>query len=364
MTAPSPGRVLPLLVSALLSLSLFLTGCGAPAVPPATSEPTPLPSPTATPEPTPRPTMQIVVEDELEESPVDVYREAVTAMRRCEFEKAAALFEQLGDFSDSEVNRDYCLKRLNAEPIPEKKRYLTEQNWLRDFPDGKLYAISLGYIYVPFECDENTRCCFYFAGGAGEDYLYRRGVYHYLKYFQPNAVMLFHYESVLMHMGSGIPKAAEVLEQVAQECGIVLHDAITVGSSAGSYTALHAAVVLQRDFNIPVHAALCLDAGMEWVMPSEILLSDDDCAILAEHGTVLGLFEQEKARDYLEIHRMADLGVNVLVIACTHDDHNTISVHAYTYGLFSWGLEEIELDPEEYTAYPIRKDTARADSAG
>ncbi|MDO4972957.1 MAG: hypothetical protein Q4E38_01970 [Eubacteriales bacterium] len=364
MTELSPGRVLSLLVSALLCLSLLLSGCAGPAVP-AAPDPTPQPAPpTATPVPTPRPTMRVVVEDELDGSPADVYREAVMTMRRCEFEKAAALFEQLDDFSDSEINRDYCLKRLNAEPIPEKDRYLVPQNWLRDFPDGKLYAISLGYIYVPFTCDENTRCCVYFAGGAGEDYLYRRGVYHYLKYFQPNAVMLFHYESVLMHMGSGIPKAAEVLEQVAQECGIVLHDAITVGSSAGSYTALHAAVVLQRDFHIPVHAALCLDAGMEWVMPSAILLSDDDCRILAEHGTVLGLFEQEKARDYPEIHRMADLGVDVLVIACSNDDHNTISVHAYTYGLFSWGLEEIELDPEEYTAYPIRKETARADSAG
>ena len=199
----------------------------------------------------------------------------------------------------------------------------------------------------------NARACVYYAGGAGEDYLYKRGVYHYLKYFQPNAVMLFHYESCIMHMESGIARAAAALEQIAQECGIVLHDVITVGSSAGSFTALHAGAVLQRDYDIPVYAILSLDAAMEWVMPAERLLSDEECAILADRGTLLCLFEQEKARNYPEIQRMADLGCRVLVIACHHDGHNTISVNAYTCGLFSWGFEEIELDPEEYTVYRI-----------
>ena len=355
-TSPAGSRFRALPFLALLCLSLLLGGCAGPAAAPAAS---PVPSapaetaPSPTPEPTPAPTMLVVNEDGLTDAPADRYHEAVTAMRRCEFERAIPLFEQLGDYSDSEINLEYCLRRRDAEPIPEKQRFLVGKNWLRDFEGGKLYAISLGYIYVPFTCDENTRACVYFAGGAGEDYLYRRGVYHYLKYFQPNAIMLFHYESVLMHMESGLPRAAEVLEQVAQECGIMLHDVVTVGSSAGSYTALKAAVVLQRDFNIPVHAAQCLDAGMEWIMPSERLLSDEECALLADRGTLLCLFEQAKAVDYPEIHRMADLGCRVLVIACTHDDHNTISVHAYDYGLFSWGFEEIELDAEEYTVYRI-----------
>lgn len=356
MTTRSAGRFRTLAAAVLLVL-LLLSGCagpgGLPSLPASASSPA-LP-PTPSPDPTPVPTMLVVSEDGLEASPAELYHEAVTAMRRGELEKAVGLFEQLGDYSDSQIDLDYCKRRLSAEPIPENKRYLAGKNWIRDFEDGKLYAISLGYIYVPFTCDENTRACVYFAGGAGEDYLYRRGVYHYLKYFQPNAIMLFHYESVLMHMESGIPRAAEVLEQVAQECGIMLHDVITVGSSAGSYTAIHAAVVLQRDFQIPVHAALCLDAGMEWIMPRERLLSDEDCQLLGDRGTLLCLFEQAKAVDYPEIHRMAELGARVLVIACTHDDHNTISVYAYDYGLFSWGFEEIELDPEEYTVFRIDK---------
>ncbi|MBR4549399.1 MAG: hypothetical protein IKO83_05725 [Oscillospiraceae bacterium] len=350
--AGSRFRALPLL--ALLCLSLLLGGC-ARFAPVSAEAPAPSASPTPSPVPTPAPTMLVVNTDGLPDAPAVLYHEAVTAMRRCEFETAIPLFEQLGDYSDSEINLEYCRRRMNAEPIPEDKRYLVGKNWLRDFEGGKLYAIALGYIYVPFECDENTRACVYFAGGAGEDYLYRRGVYHYLKYFQPNAIMLFHYESVLMHMNSGLPKAAEVLEQVAQECGIMLHDVITVGSSAGSFTALKAAVVLQRDFHIPVYAVECLDAGMEWIMPAERLLSDEECALLADRGTRLCLFEQAKAVDYPEIHRMADLGCRVLVIACTHDDHNTISVYAYDYGLFSWGFEEIELDAEEYTVYRIDK---------
>ena len=354
MTIRYRDRILPLLASVLLSLPLFLGGC---AVTSTVKEEPPSPAPTSTPapEPTPKPSMRVVSDDDLPESPVDLYREAVTAMRRCEFERAAALFEQLGDFSDSELNRAYCLKRLDAEPIPEHQRYTSERYQIEDFDGGKLYALPQGYLYVPHTCDENTRSCIYFAGGAGEDYLYRRGVYYYLMHYQPNAVMLFHYESCVTHWESGTAKAAEIMEQVAQECGIVLHDMITVGSSAGSFTALHAAVILARDFGIPVRAALLLDASMEWDMPERTLLSDEECAFLAEHGTLLCLFEQEDALEYPEIHRMAQLGDRVLVIVCKHDDHNTISVYAYDFGLFSWGFEEIDLNEGEYTAYPIDK---------
>ena len=341
-----------LLLVGMLGLSLLLAGCGGAALP-LSHSPEPTPAPTPTPEPTPAPTMLVVNTDGLEAAPSDLYHEAVTAMRRCELEKAIALFERLGDYSDSQVNLEYCQRRLNAEPIPERERYLVDKNWLDNFPDGTLYGINLGYIYVPLTCDENTRACVYYAGGAGEDYLYRQGVYHYLKYFQPNAIMLFHFESCFMHSESWIARAAAVLEQVAQECGIMLHDVITVGSSAGCFTAMHAGAMLWRDYRIPVHAILSLDAAMEWIISTEKQLSDQECAILADRGTLLCLFEQEKARDYPEIQRLADLGCRTLVIACEHDDHNIISVNAYDYGLFSWGFEEIELASEEYTIYRI-----------
>ena len=45
-------------------------------------------------------------------------------------------------------------------------------------------------------------------------------------------------------------------------------------------------------------------------------------------------------------------------MVCSDDHHNTISVKAYDCGLFSWGFEEIELDPEEYTVVRIPKRTA------
>ena len=334
-------------LAALLLMSVVLSGC-------ASSASDPEPTPTPTPEPTERPVFKMSVDEDLI-NPIDVYPEAVAAMRRCEFEHAAELFQQLGDFSDSAENYSYCLERLAAEEIPENKRYTGLRNRIEDFDGGYLYAIPVGYLYVPHVCDENTRCCIYFAGGAGQDYLYREGVYRYLMKYQPNGIILFHYESCVTHWPGGIRNAAKIMRQVERECNIVLHDMITVGSSSGSFTALHAAALLQEEFNIPVYATLLLDAAMEWDMPKETLLSDEECKLLAEKGTLLCLFEQEEAVDYEEIHRMADFGDKVLVIICESDGHNIISVNAYDYGLFSWGFEEIELDPSEYTIVPIER---------
>lgn len=350
----STGRLV-----ALLLLCAMLSGCSSALSGPTSlhnsnaSEPTATPSP----EPTEKPVFEMRVEGD-EINPIDLYPQALAAMRRCEFEEAAEMFQQLGDFSDSAANYEYCLERLNAEPIPENRRYTALRNRIEDFGEGYLYAVTVGYLYVPHECDENTRCCIYFAGGAGQDYLYREGVYRYLMKYKPNGIILFHYESCVTHWPGGIRNAAKIMRQVEQECNIVLHDMITVGSSSGSFTALHAATILPAEFNIQVRAALLLDAAMEWDMPKETLLSDEECELLAKTGTLLCLFEQPEAVDYEEIHRMADFGDEVLVIVCADDHHNTISVKAYDCGLFSWGFEEIELDPEEYTVVRIPKRTA------
>ena len=237
----------------LLILSVLLSGCS--SFGPSSSlhnRPSSEATPTPSPEPTERPVFKMSVDEDVI-NPIDVYPEAVAAMRRCEFEHAAELFQQLGSFSDSAENYAYCLERLAAEEIPENKRYTGIRNRIEDFDGGYLYAISVGYLYVPHVCDENTRCCIYFAGGAGQDYLYREGVYRYLMKYQPNGIILFHYESCVTHWPGGIRNAAKIMRQVEQECNIVLHDMITVGSSSGSFTALHAAALLQEEFNIPVH---------------------------------------------------------------------------------------------------------------
>lgn len=142
-----------------------------------------------------------------------------------------------------------------------------------------------------------------------------------------------------------------------------LHHMITVGSSFGCFTALRAASVLYTDHEIPVRAALLLDAGLEWEMPDWSLLSDEECAAVAEEGTLLCLFEQPGVgMEVPAIARMVNLGDRVLVIGCRDKSHNRISVNAYRYGLFSWGLEEYaELDPEEYTPVLLQPEASSSD---
>lgn len=291
----------------------------------------------------------------------DACSQAVSAVCRCAFEEAAASLAGLEDREDARRLLAFCEERMNAEPIPEAKRLTRADRLVEAFEGGSLYYNDAGYLYVPAACDEHTRCCIYFGGGVGDEcWLYMQGVYAYLRHFEPNAVFLFHFNSHVEHPASATERAMRILNQLAQEQGIVLHDILTIGSSAGSLTALRAAACIARDYIFPARAAISLDAPNEWDVAKYWLPSEEECALLADAGTQLFLFEQAGVgAEKPPIAKMLELGCAVTVVECRHDDHNTISANAYYEGVFSWGLGELEeLNPEEYTLVPLSDETA------
>ena len=60
-----------------------------------------------------------------------------------------------------------------------------------EFEVGQLSYKYDFYLYIPYECDENTKSSVYFAGGGGGPILRHETIMKYLRNFQPNAVMLF-----------------------------------------------------------------------------------------------------------------------------------------------------------------------------
>jgi len=158
--------------------------------------------------------------------------------------------------------------------------------------------------------------------------------------------MLFFYSSGYYEMDAKTDEAMTIMRQLELELNITLHDMSVIGSSNGSYSALHAAAQLHEDYAFNVNNAVCLDAGLEWDSPG--VPTDEEYASLAASGAELILFEQpEVGLDKEPIRKMVDAGARVTIVECTDDDHDRISKNAYKYGIFSWILDEFETLPEE-----------------
>lgn len=320
---------------------LFLVGCSSssnlPETTPSSTSITAAPVSTPTPSP----------------SAEELYATAKTTLYKCDFESALNQFESLGDFEDSVEFTDYCRYRIEKEKEPVNVKYTLESNISETkFKGGTLYFYSFCYIYVPNQCDENTRSMVYFAGGTGENLLYLPGVYKYFENYSPNAVMLFFCESGYTHMKGIAQDAVDIMRQLELECHFVIHDFVLIGSSNGAYTAIRSAALMYEYGGIKAKSVLSMDAGDEWNLPSHI--TDENLAVIADIKTTVYLFEQDNGvwLKYDFIKHMVDSGVDVRVVECREDGHNRISVNLYKYGLFSWAFEEYsDLMPEEYTEF-------------
>ena len=128
-----------------------------------------------------------------------------------------------------------------------------------------------------------------------------------------------------------------------------MHDVFVAGASNGAYTAMKMAAYFYTEYGVPVTKCLTLDAAMSWEYPARDMLTDEECDALAEAGTVLCLFEQKgTGLKTAEIKRLVDRQLPVLILECSNGDHDTINVNGFRYGVFSWALDEIELDVDEY----------------
>lgn len=288
-------------------------------------------------------------EEKLQKKIEELYETGVRTMRRGDFSAAQEIFLHIPDHADSAALAASCSTRMQMGRIPEGERLLTEESVIEQFPEGKLYLHPEGYLYVPDLCDENTSCCIYFAGGEEGDWLYKPGVYYYLKNYCPNAMILYFFQSGYKDKDKKIDTAAEIVQQMALEIGITLHDVSTVGSSHGCYTALRASARLYTEHGIPIKETVLLDAGMEWDVPASDLPTESEIAARRETGTKLMLFEQKYAMKNRFIQDLIRRGEDVYMVICRVSDHNNISAFAYYRGAFSWVVGDDDfLNKKEY----------------
>ena len=297
------------------------------------------------------------MEERAEQVVEEMYLHAKELLYTRHFSEAKKAFKDLGDYRDSKELLRMCTSYPADEPVFNGK--LTgEENIGRVYNKGKLYEHYYGLFYVPDEVNWKTSFVLYHSGGSGEEnYLYYSGLYRYFgEYgYEPNSIIFFTDNSGLNRYQAKNEEMFRIFQQIAYECGVIVHDVSAVGSSSGSFTAMKAAVSFYRDHGIRMNNVCNLDPGVDW--QDSRVLNDEDCDIVAEAGTIMYHFEQPDVGMNREpIRRMVEHGVETYIVACRHDNHNTISVNAYVYGIFSWsGGADFDLPDYEYRFIKLEK---------
>lgn len=269
------------------------------------------------------------------------------------FEKAIEYFDYADMHELSGQYEKYCALRLESQDMVDSDPIITPGRLSMDLYYGKLYFYEPAFVYIPNEIDTETKFLAYFAGGMGEPMLFKDSVYEYIWEYAPNAVMVFYEISGIKNIPYASQRMIQIVNQAAAECGIGVKELVVGGSSNGCYTALHTAASFYEDDCVAPKAVITLDTGADWASPMN--LNTHERALLAEAGTKFYLFEQPDTVDEISaIEQLVDSGIDVTAVYCTNDDHDEITVLAFTKGVFSWAMGEYEeLDRTEYTLYPI-----------
>ena len=277
---------------------------------------------------------------------LDKYNQARELLYTRHFSEAEELFISLADFSDSRELASFC-RSYPASEISYEYPLITKP--YRTYSDGAIYWYSKGLFYIPSDVSASTSFILYYCGGDGTtNWLSFSDVFQYFKVWHPDSIIFFRNGPGSTRMDEENISTYHLLQQLAKECGVIVHNLSAVGSSSGCYTALNAAAALYDAFGIRLTNVCSMDAAADW--DSWALLTDAEMDSVASAGTTFYLFEQHSTKpETPAIQDMVSHGIDVWLITCSSANHSAISKNAFLYGIFSWsGGEDITLPSSEY----------------
>lgn len=277
---------------------------------------------------------------------LEKYNHAKELLYTRHFSEAEEIFISLADFADSRELASFCRSYPSSE-IPFDFPLITKPH--KSYSDGAVYWHPRGLFYVPSEVTSHTSFLLYYCGGNGAiNWLSYSDVFQYFKVYHPDTIIFFCNGPGGTLMDEQNIFMYHVLQQIAKECGVIVHNLSAVGSSSGCYTALNAAASLYDAFGIRLTNVCSMDAAADW--DSWALLSDAEMDSVAAAGTTFYLFEQHSTKPNTPpIQAMVDHNIDTWLITCSSANHSAISKNAFLYGIFSWsGGEAIALPSSEY----------------
>ena len=282
-----------------------------------------------------------------------LYQQALAATYACRMDEAVMLWNSLGSYKDSDALLKRCMNRIvsmaDGEELAENAPYSG-----KEIGDGILYWHRIGLIYVPKECNADTRCMIFFPGGYDsvlanayyQDYIYAGT--------SPNAIILYMHRNGFYDMEKRMEEAYRTLEAAAIENNVFLHDMVVCGASNGAYTAVNTAAYLYEQYGIAVRYVLTFDAGAHWAHTDKVL-TPEQCDLTAKAGTQFLLFEGAGVgMNKSAIHTMVRHGNDVTIVLCKNNGHYGIIYDAIYKGMLDWVLGNGEQpDDPNYTYIPL-----------
>ena len=264
-----------------------------------------------------------------------LYDRAAELASAFEIDRACRIWGALGDYRDSSIllKRGEAMKKQLADPM--RVRIDDPSHRIAGELHSRVYEWEDAYFVLPEKADADTHFLLYYPGGRDEE-LYIEYFTAYLKAPAPDTVAVFLRKNGLPDTQRMAPRAAELLDQAAADCGVFPREVMVVGSSLGVYPALHSLLVLQREFALSVPCCLALDAGNDW-KETDLLLSRAQCRALAGLGTELYLFESPwVGMDRPAIRDLVNTGNRVWLVGCERDEHAQITFDAMSNGVIAW----------------------------
>ena len=285
------------------------------------------------------------------------YNHAKELLYTRHFSEAEEIFLSLADFADSRELASFC-RSYPASEISFDYPLITKP--YKTYSDGAIYWYSKGLFYIPSNVTANTSFVLYYCGGDGTtNWLSFSDVFQYFKAYHPDSIIFFRNGPGSTRMDEENISTYHLLQQLAKECGVIVHDLSAVGSSSGCYTALNAAASLYDAFGVRLTNVCSMDASADW--DSWALLTPAEMDSVASAGTTFYLFEQHSTKtETPAIQDMVSHGIDVWLITCSSANHSAISKNAFLYGIFSWsGGEDITLPSSEYVFTHLTPDISK-----
>lgn len=283
----------------------------------------------------------------------ELYSQAVNATYSGEMEKAIEMWLMVGEYEDSSVFLLRCQRRqalLEADSTP--KVLLFEQIHEK-LDTATVYYTKLGDLYVPDECDKDTRFLVYFPGSYDQEL--PNGYYSlFMHSSAPNAIMLFLDANGWYDMKGKCEEIYKLFELTATEKQLFIHDMVVCGASLGVYPALQCVDFMFEYCGIPVRRALLFEAGLGWSVEDHLLTASQIEAVAAA-GTELYLFQAwGVGMGKTAIRDMVNGGCKVIMVPCENAVHNDYPYDAVRLGIMDWSLSEGN-PPEagNYTYIPL-----------
>lgn len=287
-------------------------------------------------------------------SPDLLYDYAIQLLHSGETVKAAPIFAALGSYQCSADYLKYCLNRIDEENMSLPSIFEGIQSSTA-IGAGTWYNLREAVVYIPDDVNSETRSVLYYPGGNGGimEYgvpaLFTYSVRTYLSEYSPSSIMVFWRSSGGNELFPTIEDSYQVLESIAREYNIAIHDLVLAGSSNGGYAAVKAAAYFLEAHGVPTSRVLVYDMGMSFA--ASILPSAEEYQNIARVGTELFLFDQKDINyQHPKLKKMTDNGVEVQLIYCTKDEHCHITWDAFSLGTLSWATGELDhISEEAYT---------------